>query len=95
MTSSGHLYLLFEPSATDFDLAAQLLSGSARFETEGLRVRASPALCPLARHINPSFVLVQPWKTRPNITESLLMGRKELNHIKQNKQTYFFKLLFR
>ena len=37
------------------------------------------ALCPWARHINPSFVLVQPRKTRPCITERLLMGRKESN----------------
>ena len=37
------------------------------------------ALCPWARHINPSLVLVQPRKTRPYITERLLMGRKESN----------------
>ena len=30
-------------------------------------------------HINPSSVLVQPRKTRPYITERMLMGRKELN----------------
>ena len=30
-----------------------------------------------ARHIDPSLVLVQPRKTHPFITESLLMGRKE------------------
>ena len=30
------------------------------------------ALCPCARHINPSLVLVQPRKTRPNITGRLL-----------------------
>ena len=36
-------------------------------------------LCPSARHINPSLVLVQPRKTRPNKTEILLMGRKESN----------------
>ena len=29
--------------------------------------------------INPSLVLVQPRKTRPYITERLLMGRKESN----------------
>ena len=29
--------------------------------------------------INPSLVLVQPRKTRPFITERLLMGRKESN----------------
>ena len=35
--------------------------------------------------INPSLVLVQPRKTRPYITERLLMGRKESNQTK--KQT--------
>ena len=39
------------------------------------------ALCPWARHINPSIVLVQPRKTHPFIIERLLMGRK--NQIKQ------------
>ena len=34
------------------------------------------ALCPWARHINPSLVLVQPRMTRPFIAQ-LLMGRKE------------------
>ena len=42
-------------------------------------------LCPWARNINPSLVLVQPRKTRPFITERLLMGRKEskqTNHMR-------------
>ena len=39
-------------------------------------------LCPWARHINPSLVLVQPRKIRPYITEILLMGRKESNQAK-------------
>ena len=34
-----------------------------------------------ARHIYPSLVLVQPRKTRPCLTERLLMGRKESNHL--------------
>ena len=37
------------------------------------------ALCPWARHINPSLVLVQPRKTCPYITERLLMGHIESN----------------
>ena len=36
----------------------------------------------LSKNINPSLVLVQPRKTRPFITERLLMGSKE-----SNKQT--------
>ena len=62
---------------------------SAWLETEGPRVRASPASLrcgPWARHIYPSLVLVQPRKTRPCLTERLLMGRKESNQTKQNKQ---------
>ena len=62
---------------------------SAWIETEGPRVRACvTALCPWARHINPNWiVLVQPRKTRPFITERLLMGRKESNQInKQSKE---------
>ena len=33
----------------------------------------------LSKNINPSLVLVQPRKTRPFISERLLMGRKESN----------------
>ena len=33
----------------------------------------------------PSLVLVQPRKTRPFLTERLLMGRKESNQTKQNQ----------
>ena len=44
------------------------------------------ALCPLARHINPSLVLVQPRKSRPCITERLLMGCKESNQRKTTIQ---------
>ena len=53
---------------------------SAWLETEGPRVRASPASLrcgPWARYINPSLVLVQPRKTRFCYTKILLMGRKE------------------
>ena len=40
----------------------------------------------LSKNINPSLVLVQPRKTRPLITERLLMGRKESNQT--NKQIH-------
>ena len=43
------------------------------------------ALWSLSKNINPSLVLVHPRKTRPFITERLLMGRKESNQT--NKQT--------
>ena len=47
------------------------------------RVRASQVVS-LSKSINPILVLVQPGKTRPYITERLLMGRKESNQTKQN-----------
>ena len=37
----------------------------------------------LSKNINPILVLDQPRKTRPYITERLLMGRKESNQTKQ------------
>ena len=40
----------------------------------------------LSKNINPSLVLVQPRKTRPFITERLLMGVKESNQTKQNRE---------
>ena len=39
----------------------------------------------LSKNINPSLVLVQPRKTRPFITEKLLMGCKESNQTKTTK----------
>ena len=50
----------------------------------GLSLTGVTRLCPSARHVNPSLVLVQPRKTSPYITERLLMGRKESNQT--NKQ---------
>ena len=45
----------------------------------------------LSKNINPTLVLVQPRKTRPFITERLLMGRKESN---QTKQVFASQILF-
>ena len=63
-------------------LGAQSLSGRVvdsrpsgrRFESHRRHCVAS-----LSKNINLSLVLVQPRKTRPFITEILLMGRKESN----------------
>ena len=41
----------------------------------------------LSKNINPSLVLVQPRKTRPYITERLLMGRKESNQTNKSKES--------
>ena len=43
----------------------------------------------LSKTINPSLVLVQPRKTRPFISKSLLMGRKESNQTKQRNTIVF------
>ena len=45
----------------------------------GLSLTGATALCPWARHINPSLVLFPQRKTHPYITERLLMGCKESN----------------
>ena len=39
-------------------------------------------------HIYPSLVLVQPRKTRPCLTERLLMGRKESNETNKNQKPF-------
>ena len=39
----------------------------------------------LSKNINPSLVLVQPRKTRPYITERMLMGNKESNQTNKNQ----------
>ena len=55
-------------------------------QDQGTRGRTSPASLrcgPWARHIYPSLVLVQPRKTRPCLTERLLMGCKESNQTKK------------
>ena len=41
----------------------------------------------LSKNINPSLVLVQPRKTRPFITERLLMGRKKSSQTNKKKHT--------
>ena len=50
----------------------------------GSSLTSIAALCPWARHINHSLVLVQLRKTRPYITERLLMGHKESNQTNKN-----------
>ena len=51
----------------------------------GSSITGITALCPSARLINPSLVLVQPRKTRPYITERLMMGHKESNQTNKTK----------
>ena len=64
---------------------AQWLSGrvlDSRPKGRGFEPHRRHCLVSLSKNINPSLVLVQPRKTRPFITERLLMGRKESNQIK-------------
>ena len=77
---------------TGLSKGAQWFSGRVLdSRPRGPRVRASEASLrcgPRARHIYPSLELVQPRKTRPCLTERLLMGRKESN---QTNKTWLSK----
>ena len=63
-------------------LGAQWLSGrviDSRPRGPGFESHRRHCVVSLSKNINPSLVLVQPRKTRPFITERLLMGRKQSN----------------
>ena len=69
-------------------LGAQWLSGrvlDSRLRGCGFEPHRRHCVVSLSKNINPSVVLVQPRKTRPFITERLLMGCKE-----SNKQKIFY-----
>ena len=68
---------------TSMQSGAQWLSG--RVLDSRPKGRRRHCVVSLSKNINPSLVLVQPRKTRPFITERLLMGCKESNQT--NKQT--------
>ena len=64
---------------------AQWLSGrvlDSRPKGRGFEPHRRHCVVSLSKNIYPSLVLVQPRKTRPFITERLLMGRKESNQTK-------------
>ena len=63
------------------------------YTTDGQISEVRACVVSLSKNINPSLVLVQPRKTRPYITERLLMGRKESNQTNKTKQTSEFNLL--
>ena len=70
---------------------AQWLSGrvlDSRPKGRGFEPHRRHCVVSLSKNINPSLVLVQPRKTRPFITERLLMERKESNQT--NKTKYLF-----
>ena len=63
----------------------------ARPKGRGFEPHQRHLVVPLSMNINPSLVLVQHRKTRPFITERLLMGRKESNQTnKQIRNEYNF-----
>ena len=70
---------------------SQWLSGrvlDSRPKGRGFEPHRRHCVVCLSKNIYPSLVLVQPRKTRPFITERLLMGRKESNQTnKQKKKT--------
>ena len=70
---------------TGNNLGAQWLSGrvlDSRLNGRGFEPHRRHCVVSLSKNINPSLVLVQPRKTRPYITERLLMGRKISNQTK-------------
>ena len=60
----------------------------SRPKSHGFEPHRRHCVVSLSKNINPSLVLVQPRKTRPFITERLLIGRKESNQTKSTKLTY-------
>ena len=67
---------------------AQWLSGrvlDSRPKGRGFEPHRRHCVVSLSKNINPSLVLVQPRKSRPFITERLLMGRKESNPLNKTK----------
>ena len=77
-------------------MGAQWLFGrvlDSRPKGRGFEPHRRHCVVSLSKNINPSLVLVQPRKTRPFITERLLMGRKETNQT--NKLTCNYHLSFR
>ena len=76
-TKNAHFMMIFGSLIVNGSAVVECLIRDRR--ATGSSLTGVTALCPLARHINPSLVLVQPRKTRPFIAERLLMGCKESN----------------
>ena len=67
---------------------AQWLSGrvlDSRLRFRRVKPHWPHCVVSLGKNINPSLVQVPPRKTRPFITERLLMGHKESNQTNKNK----------
>ena len=71
---------------------AQWLSGrvcDSRPKGRGFEPHQHHCVVSLSKNINPSLVLVQPRKTRPFMTERLLIGRKESNQTNIPVNSFF------
>ena len=81
----------------NWEWGAQWLSGRA-FDSSpkgrGFDPHRCHCLVSLSKNINPSLVLVQPRKTRPFITERLLMGGKESNQTNNQLRMKFIMLIY-
>ena len=74
-----YLYIRVQ-AYTPLEKGAQWLSGrvlDSRPKGRGFEPHRHHCVVSLSKNINPGLELVQPRKTRPFITERLLMGRKE------------------
>ena len=83
--------------ATGLSEGAQWLSGrvlDSRPRGRGFEPHRRHCLVSLSKDINPSLVLVQPRKTRPFITERLLMGRKKSNQTNKRVCLHFVTVVF-
>ena len=80
--------MLREPAQISFKAkGAQWLNGrvlDSRPKDRGFQPHLRHCIVSLSKNINHSLVLVQPRKTRPFITEIMLMGHKESNQTKQS-----------
>ena len=88
---NSHITISASRNRKNFLEGAQWLSGrvlDSRPKGRGFEPHRHHCVVSLSKNINPSLVLVQPRKTRPFITERVLMGRKESNQT--NKQKVFW-----
>ena len=72
-----------------YSMGAQWLSGRvlySRSKGRGFQPHRRHCIVSLSKNINPSLVLVHHRKTRPFITERLLMGHKESNQTNKQNQ---------
>ena len=90
ITRTGIIYYVFElVPGHCLVTVAQWLSGrvlDSRPKGRGFEPHRRHCFVSLSKNINPSLVLVRPRKTRPYITERLLMGRKESNQTNQTNR---------